>query len=300
MRKMETVGRDYLAQFPTREWWDRTPFERIYGEKRMPQAAGFIASTAPNAAPRENLQTASEYLRRAIRGEPILQPEFRVGENAVFRQPGTQLGMEQSRQANLLKAARGDIDQLQRDKVREEAAAIMGDPAAFVGDRHWARIAEDPNRGIFTNAQEGVLSSKPRAGGGSDYQSLKGEVGKGSETAGRDIRDFSADVWTGIRETIKNTNELFGTKFKPGSITGESKSYADHMEELIAQKAEKLGMSPGEMEARLGRGDDNLLSYLLASTPALYEAYRQWQAPLPEPAPSASSSGPSQSPTVYR
>jgi hypothetical protein len=169
----------------------------------------------------------------------------------------------------------------------------MGDPNAVVLDRHWARLAEAPERGIFTNAQEGVVSSRPTKLG-SDYTMLKNEVVRGAQAANRDPRDFSADVWTGIRETIKNTSELYGTKFRGSAISGESKSYADHFDELIEEKAKHLGITRGKMEARLRSGDGNLLSYLLATTPAAYQAYRQWQAPQ-SPGTATPSSGPMQS-----
>jgi hypothetical protein len=278
MRAMEAVGQQYLSQHPTREWWTNEPFVRVYGEQNMPVSAGYTAATAPNAAPRENLQTASEYMRRHIRGEPIIQPDWRVPEGAMTRTPGALIGMEASRIPNLQKAQRGDLAAMQRDKVREEAMALTGDPNAVVLDRHQARLSEDPSRGIFSNAQEGVVSSAPKKGP-TDYQLLKNEFVKAAQTAGRDPRDFSADVWTGIRETIKNTSQLYGTKYRGSAIAGESKSYADHFDDLISDKAKHLGISVGEMEKRLRNGDANLLSWLAATTPAVYAAYRQWQAP---------------------
>jgi hypothetical protein len=281
MREMEAVGQQYLSQHPTREWWTNEPFVRVYGEQNMPASAGYTAATAPNAAPRENLQTASEYMRRHIQGEPIIQPDWRVPEGMMTRQAGGQIGMEESRKPNLLKAQRGDLAALQRDKVREEAFALTGDPNAVVLDRHQARLSEAPARGIFANAQEGVVSSAPKKGP-TDYQLLKAEFVKAAQTAGRDPRDFSADVWTGIRETIKNTSELYGTKYRGAAVSGESKSYADHFDDLISDKAKHLGITVSEMEKRLRNGDANLLSWLAATTPAVYEAYRQWQAPQSE------------------
>src|SRR5262245_18064265 len=114
--------------------------------------------------------------------------------------------------------------------MREEALALMGDPSAFVGDHHWARVAEDPQRGIFTSAQAGILAP------GKPYQSLKAQVAEAARRAGRDVRDFSADVWTGIRERIKKTSELFGQKHRGSAITGESQSYSDHFEDLLDAK----------------------------------------------------------------
>ena len=74
LAQMETAGRDYLSNFPTGNWWDirGSNMENVYGKANLPQGAGFTASTAPVSAPRENIQTMSEYMRRYIKGEPIL------------------------------------------------------------------------------------------------------------------------------------------------------------------------------------------------------------------------------------
>ena len=270
MDEMATAGRDYLSQHPAKEWWDMhgTSFERIYGKDKLPQVAGFTASTAPNTAPKENLQVMSEYMRRLNKGEPIVQPDYRIPETAMSRQPGTKLGMETGRANNLRKAAMGDLNALQQDKVREEALALMGDPNAVVLDRHWARIAEDPSRGIFTNVQEGLIAP------GRDYGMLKQAVVDAAKAAGRSARDYSADVWTGIRESIRNKAELFGTKYKKGSVSGESKSYSDILDDLVAKKAKHLGISKAEMEKRLRNGDAELLGAMLG-TPMIFDAYQE-------------------------
>lgn len=161
------------------------------------------------------------------------------------------------------------------DKVRNEAEAMMGDPNAVVLDRHWARIAEDPIHGVFTDVQEGKVAA------GKVYDSLKDAVSAAAMKKGRTPRDFSADVWTGIRETIKNKNKLFGVNYRKGSITGESQGYADHFTQLIKDKARHLGITVNEMQARLKKGDANLLSLILA-TPigmALYQESQRGGAP---------------------
>jgi hypothetical protein len=264
LTEMGAEGRDYLKQFGEKEWWDMHggPFERVYGEKNLPQVAGFTAATAPNSEPRGNLQTMSEYLRRHIKGEPPVQPDWRVPEGQMTRQPGKQIGMENVRVGNLERASRGALDELQQDKVREEAQAMMGDPNAAVLDRHWARVAEDPSKGIYTSAAEGILDP------GKQYQTLKAAIASHPEVASgrRSLRDFSADVWTGIRERIKNTSELYGQKYRGSSIIGESKSFADHFEHLIEDKAKHMGISKAEMESRLRSGDATLLSVMGATT----------------------------------
>ena len=78
-------------------------------------------------------------------------------------------------------------------------------------------------------------------------------------------RDYSARVWVGIRETIKDNWELFGETYQKGSIQGPSKSYADIFDDLISEKAKKLGITVLEMEERLRKGDAELLSAILAA-----------------------------------
>jgi hypothetical protein len=290
MHEMAGLGREYLSKYPTKEWWDMhgSSFERIYGTKDLPQVAGFTASTAPNTAPRENLQVMSEYMRRYIRRDPIIQPEWRTPEGLMSRAPGKQIGMEQSRAANLQKAAGGRLSELQRDKVRSEAQAMMGDPNAVVLDRHWARLGEAPERGIYTSTQEGVISAQARARGPSDYGIMENEVRDAARSIGRDPRDFSADAWTGIRDTIQRTGQLYGQKFKGASVRGESKSYADHLDDLVREKAKHMGMTASELEKRLRGGDASLLGIMLGA-PTIAAAYRYWDAGQNAPASSAGS-----------
>jgi hypothetical protein len=101
------------------------------------------------------------------------------------------------------------------------------------------------------------------------------------------IRAISAPIArTGFSKTIQETGELFGQKFKAASISGESKSYADHFEDLIRQKAAHLKISVQEMEKRLREGDADLLSIMLGA-PTIGAVYRHWKAGQIEPASSA-------------
>ena len=70
--------------------------------------------------------------------------------------------------------------------------------------------------------------------------------------------------------------ELYGTPYKGSAMTGDSKSYVDHFDELVKQKADHLGISVPEMEARLKKGDANLLSALI-STPVGFALFDQWR-----------------------
>ena len=61
-------------------------------------------------------------------------------------------------------------------------------------------------------------------------------------------------------------------KFKGSAITGESKSYADLFDDTVAAKAKHLGMDQDKFEHELRKGNTNLLSYVLATTPAALQA----------------------------
>jgi hypothetical protein len=271
MDEMAAKGHEYLAQHANKEWWDMhgSAFERVYGPGSIDKVAGLTAATAPARAPRENLQVMSEYMRRLIKSEPIIQPDYRTPEGLMSRNPGKQLGMEATMAPNLRRASEGRLTELQADKVREEAMALMGDPEAVVLDRWWARIAEDPNRNIFTDVSEGVIK-------GDAYKQLKEQVSIAARRAGRDPRDYSADAWTGMRDTVQKHSEAYGVKYQGSAIQGESKSYADHFEDLLQEKADHLGISKAEMESRLRSGDATLLSTLLGAPLALI-AFKQWQ-----------------------
>ena len=257
--EMAKEGGEYLSNQDQREWWNLygSHFERVYGPEHLDKLAGFIASTAPNTAPTENLRKASEYMRRFIKGENIVQPNYVIPNTARTRTPGGQIGMETGRVANLQKSSQGDLANLQSNKVREEAAALIGDPNAFVADRWWARLFEDPEAGIFTGPQEGAVPSPER------YALMKAAITDMAKEVGRDVRDFSADAWTGIRERVKRTGELYGTKFKASAVRGDSKSYADIFMDEIKLKAKHLGISVTELESRLRKGDAELLGVML-------------------------------------
>ena len=276
LAQMETAGRDYLSNFPTGNWWDirGSNMENVYGKANLPQVAGFTASTAPVSAPRENIQTMSEYMRRHIKGEPILQPEWRVPPGMMTRNEGVQIGMEESRANNLVRSGLGDYANLSGKKVGEEGRALMGDPNAVVLDRHQIRVSEDPSRGIYASGTADIITP-------GQYDALKNSIVTYTKNhSSKNANEASADIWTGIRETIKKNSDLFGTKFQGSAVTGDSKSYIDHFNDLIKDKANHLGISIKEMEARLKSGDANLMSTLLA-TPfglAVWDSFQQEQA----------------------
>lgn len=282
---MEKEGRQYLEGQPTKEWWDMhgTPFERVYGEENLPRVAGFSASTAPITNPRDNMRQMTEYMRRYLTGEPIIQPGWRAGPGNVWLSEGRKMPLEQSRIANLEKSARGALDELQLAKVSREARAMTGDPDVAVIDRHQVRLTEDPSRGIYAGPEEGVIKGTTPKKGVGDYDFVEQSMRGAAQMRGRDLRDFSADVWTGIRERIKQTGELFGTKYKSSAIAGESKSYADHLQDLIVEKAARMGISTEKLDHMLRTGNANLLSQMLAASPVLWGAYKAWEANHPNP-----------------
>ena len=258
MDEMEAKGKDYLAQHPTDEWWDihGTSMADVYGPENVDRLSGYIATTAPNTAPTENMQVASEYMRRYLRGEPIVQPGYSVPATAMSRKPGGKLGMEAGRRRNLAKSTMGQIDRLRSDKVRSEAQALSGDPDAMVFDRWWARLAEDPKRGVFTGSEEGKIPVASQSY--NPYGRMEEEIGAYARSKGRSPRDFTADVWTGVREQAKE-GDLYGVPTNPGAVTGESKGYADIFTDLVNQKAKHLGISVDELKKRLRAGKEELL-----------------------------------------
>jgi hypothetical protein len=277
MDEMNQLGREVMGD---KKWWDMhggSSFERVYGKENLPQVAGFSASTSPASAPRENLQTMTEYMRRHLKGEEIIQPDWRVGPNEMTRNEGTQIGMERTRAKNLLAAKRGEIEALRENKVREMGQALMGDRNAVVLDRQWAKLAEDPAKGVYTDTTPNTVPS------GAPYEVLKTEVTKAAQRAKMDPEAYSANVWEGIRDTIRRTNELYGQKHRGSQIPKESKSYSDTFEDLLQEKADHMGISKAEMEKRLRAGDATLLSLMLA-TPMGMALYKQSQGQQDEPA----------------
>ena len=268
MDKMYKKGGEYMSQFPAKQWWDMhgdSSFNRVYGEKNLPQVAGYMGSTAPNAAPTENTRTMSEYMRRFIKGERTIQPNWRVPEGTVSRNAGKKIGMEKGRRKNLVLSSQGRYEELGGNKVRSEAKALMGDPDAMVFDRHQVRLSEKPSEGVYAGTTEGVMPSERKKTPSALYDKLGDSFKKAAAKTGDNARDYSARVWVGIRETIKDNWELFGETYQKGSIQGPSKSYADIFDDLISEKAKKLGITVLEMEERLRKGDAELLSAILAA-----------------------------------
>lgn len=250
-------GYDYMRRMgQTPEWWPMrgTIVEDVYGTQNLPYISGYTASTAPNTPPRVNMQQASEYMRRQLVGEPIVQPDWRAPEGLLSLAPGKQMPLEQSRRLNLERTSRGDLDALSREKVNREGAALMGDPNAVVVDRWHIRTAEDPARGVYVAPQEGVI------GNASNYGLIEGAISDIARSQGDTPGRFSSMSWTGARERARTTGDLYGVPYRAGSIPAESYGYPAHMSDLINAKAAQLGTSPAQVVRLLRAGAISLLS----------------------------------------
>ena len=163
------------------------------------------------------------------------------------------------------------------------AKGFLGHEDAAAFDRLWARLTEKPSAGILMSGERTPLPTPEQ------YHLMLDEIGTHAATQQRTLRDYAADVWTGIRETIKRENALYGAPYQGSAIPGESKSYAGHFEDLLAEKAAHLTRLEGrtvtvpDLEQRLRTGNATLMAWLLA-TPvgaALYQ--RSLGAPAAEP-----------------
>ena len=262
MDQFAAKGRAYMAEQPTKSWWPfkGSSMERVYGKDKGPQTIGFTATTSSNTTPTQNVQQMSEYQRRHIKGEPMIQPEWRSPDT------GKRMGLEADprqdylgggRSHNLEASNRGDLEALRGQVVRGKAAAMSGEKTAVM-DRWWARLSEDIDNNIFSGSQEGAIDDDL-------MPHLLEQIETAAKRNGEDVDKYSADVWAGVREHVKKFGELNGQQYDAAALGGESKSYYDIFDDLIAKKAKKLGISVKEMETRLRKGDANLLSMMLAT-----------------------------------
>jgi len=251
------VGKEYMQQHPNSTWWGNrgTEVEEVYGPELMDYWSGFTSATSPSEKLRPNVGKATEYMRRQIKGESLIQPDWRTqGDEIFFTGPGKMIGNEDTRKANILKVGERRFSEIQKKKVNEMFRAQQGDPTAGPMDRYYARAAENPDDLIFTGPRPGVLPDER-------YDTVHRAVEKGARRAGETFGQYSSEVWTGWREIAKRDGELFGIKLKSSDL-GDSKGLADHFSDLLTEKAEKLGISRDELKRRVRSGDANLLSLL--------------------------------------
>lgn len=234
------------------DWWETAgegnPWERIYGTESRPQQAGFLAATAPSSHLEQNVQAATEYMRRHVKGEPIIQPDWRSPTR------GNMMPMETRRAKNLEHARAGNLQAMRKEKVRNEALAIMGDQNALVFDTHWSKLASDPASNIYSGPVPNRIPDDA-------YGVLEDVVMSEAKKRGLTPSEFAAKVWTGIREQMK-TGQLYGQKVNRPQ--GSSLGYAHHFDRLIKAEAEKRGVSVAEIEEGLRKGDTSLFPAILA------------------------------------
>ena len=278
----------YKAGLPVmngRDWWNiyGTDLERVYGKENMQTLAGLLASTSPQNSPVPNLRYATEYMRRLLKGEPVVQPNFTIPQSAVGFTPGKMMGSESTRAANLERVAAGQMTQLQADKVNDMYHALIGNRDVAVMDRRYAKLAEDWKRGIFVDAIEDTIQGSmiPRSKvtphlNVSPYALIENAVRDGAKRYNMDPSEFSAIVWEGIGETIQKTDQLFGMAHPGSAIPPSSGGFPGIFMDMVTEKAKSLKITVAEMEKRLRNGDAELLAAIL-STPAGLAAYQQWQ-----------------------
>jgi len=234
------------------DWWEISgpdnPWERIYGAGTHDQRAGFLASTAPSSPLKQNTQAATEYMRRTVKGEPTIQPDWR----SPLR--GNKMPMETNRARNLEHARAGNLGALRSDKVRNEGLAIAGDPNAMVFDTHWSKLGEVPSQNLYMGPDANRIPDEA-------YGVLEDIVMTQAKQRGITPSEFAAKVWTGIREQMK-TGTLFGEKVRKS--TGSSMGYTHQLEVLIKEEAERRGATVADIEARLSKGDMSLFPAIFA------------------------------------
>ena len=259
LKYLNEEGISYLAKSPTSDWWKLkgTELEEIYGTENLPQIAGLLAATSPVSDVPRNVRIATEYLRRMKSGEDILQPNFKFGDNGIpvsYEGIGNQMPMETGRAKNLLAASKGEIDKLNREKVRGMAKALLGDDDAMVFDRHWANLSEKTKDGVFTGIEKGVFPT------GAPYKKLEEVIRKNAKKAGTTPREYTANIWTGYRNLAQTKGEVFGVKTAGEGIQGESKAISDIFSEMVTDKAKKLDIPRDEFVEQLKKGTMNLTS----------------------------------------
>lgn len=102
------------------------------------------------------------------------------------------------------------------------------------------------------------------------YEELYEVIKEIAMSRNQPVRTFTADVWTGIRETVKETDKLFGEVYKGSAVQGSSAPFHVQFEELIASKAKFVGVSVKEFEKRLRNGDAELLSLMVGAPLGAY------------------------------
>lgn len=261
MAEMKQIGEDYLKTHPSQDWWGTDAFTDVYGEQYRPQIAGYSGITSMGKAPTPNIQWMTELMRREIKGEPLYQPNWRIPAGTMTFTEGKKFPLLEKQEGNLKAAHEGRLQDIGTKttgaKIRNMAQAMMGDENAAAFDRWWARFAEDPKKGVYTGVKEGAVP-------GGSYQFLLDQVKASADKAGVTVRDFAAQVWTGVKNMVETTKELYGQDFSK-SATNDYRAFGDVFNELIDKKAKFLGISREKMVEGLRKGDLTLLSAIFST-----------------------------------
>jgi hypothetical protein len=303
VQEMAEIGRKAMGG-ENPEWWNivNGPMARVYGKENVEALAGYIASTSPQNGPVANMKMASELMRRHLKDQPVRQPDWRAPADAmgkvdlatgerVLGTSGENKGKFVSEgfapsagqkfpnlgtyAANAEKVQAGAPETVTDDKVNDMFRALMG-KLVGVFDRHWAKIAEKPEAGIYADAVQNRLAGSMTSGQIEAYPVIENRVRDLAKQAGVDVSKYSAWVWEGIRDTIRNTGQLFGQQHRASAVPETTTGFNEIFEQLVDAKAKHLGISVGEFEKRLRNGDAELLTLLLA-TPVGAAAYAKWQ-----------------------
>lgn len=291
IREMADVGKRAMhGEDP--HWWDirRTernpdaPIPRVYGEAMLEPSAGYIATMSPQNDPVNDMQMASEYIRRHIKGEPVVQPEWRAPATAMGPQgnkggyspkPGMKFPNEKFYAINANRVREGRYDELTQDKVNDMYHALMGEDVAVL-DRHWAKLGDDPASGVYTAVEKNVIQPSMSTGKIDAYPVMYNAERDEALAAGVPISQHSAWVWEGIRKTIRETGKLFGQKHVASAVPDTTTGFNEIFEDLLRRKASHLGITVEKLESLLRSGDAELLGTILA-TPVGAAAYHQWK-----------------------
>jgi hypothetical protein len=245
-------------------------------------AAGILASLSPRTGPVTNTQLFTELMRRAIKNEAMNQPQWRApatamgdrtsawtppGERATgghSPKPGAKFpGKHWQKNVGLVMEGRGD--ELRLDKVNDMRSAALGREDAFVGDRQYAKLMEDPARGIFTDVEPNRITGSMDTGKVEMYPLIENAVRTAAARASKSVSEFSAQVWEGIRQTIRQTGQLYGQPHRAWSVPSTTTGFNEVFTRLVKDKATHLGITPEALIAKIKAGDAELLGVLVSA-----------------------------------
>lgn len=285
LQEMAERGRNVMLANPSGKtnWWDLRggPVERVYGKENLDMAAGMTAVMSPQNAPRPNMQMASEFIRRAIKNEPMMQEDWRapadaMGGEGFTPKPGAPFPGQKNfaKPAELVRTGRGA--EIGSDKRNDMRAALLGEPVG-VYDRHYAKLFEKPEAGIYLDSRSNSVPGAMDTQQIEAYPVIENVVRTAAKKAGAPLDEYSAWVWEGIRDTIRTTGELFGQKHRASAVPNTTTGFNEVFEDLLTDVAEHRKISVPELEKLLRSGDASLLTAIL-STGIGMEALRRSQA----------------------